>query len=47
VYGAAGTDVSILRYGDDEPQVLRGGVGAVLDSVRECWARGRVRRLAS
>lgn len=34
-------EVSVLRYGDEEPQVLRGGVGLVSDRLARCWARRR------
>jgi hypothetical protein len=40
VYGN-GTDVSVLRYDDEEPLVLRGGVGFVLELLQACWARRR------
>jgi hypothetical protein len=40
VYGT-GVDVSVLRYEDELPLVLRDGVGAVLDLMRACWARRR------
>jgi hypothetical protein len=38
-----GIDVSVLRIGDQEPVVLRGGVGTVPDLMRACWARRRSR----
>ena len=38
VVGNAGA-VSILRYGDGEPTVLRGGVGIVHERMVGCWAR--------
>jgi len=37
-----GIDVSVLRYGDEPPQVLRGGVGVVLELMLAIWARRRV-----
>jgi hypothetical protein len=40
VYGD-GVDVSVLRYDDEPPQVLRGGVGVVLELMLACWARRR------
>jgi hypothetical protein len=40
VYGA-GVDVSVLTYQDDEPQVLRDGVGVVVELMRACWSRRR------
>ncbi len=46
VYGD-GIDVSVLRQGADEPQLLRGGVGLVLDLMRSCWAQARTARTDS
>jgi hypothetical protein len=46
VYGN-GIDVTVLRYDDGEPQVLRGGVGVVLELLQACWARGRAVRTDS
>jgi hypothetical protein len=40
VYGA-GSDVSVVRYEDDEPLIMRDGVGVVLDLLRACWSRRR------
>ncbi len=40
VYGN-GVDVTVLRYEDEQPQVLRGGVGVVLELMLACWARRR------
>ena len=40
VYGA-GVDVSVLTYEGEEPQVLRDGVGVVVERMRACWARRR------
>jgi hypothetical protein len=40
VYGT-GVDVSVLTYEGDEPQVLRDGVGAVVELMRACWSRRR------
>ncbi|MDZ4825015.1 MAG: hypothetical protein SGJ13_00935 [Actinomycetota bacterium] len=39
--GDAGTDVTVLRQENDPPQVLRGGVGVVLDLLRACWSNRR------
>jgi hypothetical protein len=30
-------DVSVLRYGDGEPMVMRGGMGLVHDRMIRCW----------
>jgi hypothetical protein len=32
-------EVSVLRYADGEPQVLRGGVGLVHERLIDCWSR--------
>jgi hypothetical protein len=40
VYGA-GVDVTVLRYPGEAPQVIRGGVGVVLELMQACWARRR------
>jgi hypothetical protein len=32
-------DVSVLRYGDGSPTVLRGGVGLVHQRMVRCWSR--------
>ena len=32
-------DVSVLRYGDDSPTVLRGGVGLIHQRMVRCWSR--------
>jgi hypothetical protein len=37
--GGDGEEVSVLRYADGEPQVLRGGVGLVHERLINCWAR--------
>jgi hypothetical protein len=42
VGGENGEDVSVLRYADGEPQVLRGGVGVVPERLLHCWARRRL-----
>lgn len=42
VGGEDGEEVSVLRYADGEPQVLRDGVGVVHERLRHCWARRRV-----
>jgi hypothetical protein len=34
-----GVDVSVLRYGDGDPTVLRGGVGLVHQRLLRCWSR--------
>jgi hypothetical protein len=34
-----GEEVSVLRHGDDEPWLLRGGVGVVHERLLQCWAR--------
>jgi hypothetical protein len=46
VYGN-GVDVTVLRCDDAEPQLLRGGVGLVLDLMLSCWARARAARTDS
>ena len=42
VYGDDGREVSVLRYEDGEPQVMRGCFGPVVDRLRTCWASRRV-----
>ncbi|HZQ78674.1 MAG TPA: hypothetical protein VFE55_15165 [Acidimicrobiia bacterium] len=37
--GRDAVDVSVLRYGDARPTVLRGGVGVVHQRLLRCWAR--------
>lgn len=32
-------DVSVIRYGDGEPTVMRGGVGLVHQRLVRCWSR--------
>ena len=34
-----GVDVSVLRYGDGEPAVLRGGAGLIHLRLLRCWSR--------
>ncbi|HEY4410767.1 MAG TPA: hypothetical protein VGO87_12870 [Acidimicrobiia bacterium] len=34
-----GVDVSVLRYGDGEPTVLRGGAGLIHQRLLRCWSR--------
>jgi hypothetical protein len=34
-----GVDVSVLRYGDGAPTVLRGGVGLIHQRMLRCWSR--------
>ena len=34
-----GVDVSVLRYGDGSPTVLRGGVGLIHQRMLRCWSR--------
>lgn len=41
VGGEDGEEVSVLRYADGEPQILRGGVGVVHERLLHCWARRR------
>jgi len=43
VHGDDGTDVTVLRQDGDPPQVMRGGIGFVLDLMRACWANRRER----
>jgi hypothetical protein len=33
------TDISVLRYGDGAPTVLRGGVGLIHQRMLRCWSR--------
>lgn len=37
--GRDGVDVSVLRYGDGSPTVLRGGVGLIHQRMLRCWSR--------
>ena len=37
--GLDGVDVSVLRYGDGHPTVLRGGVGLIHQRMVRCWSR--------
>lgn len=37
--GHDGVDVSVLRYGDGTPTVLRGGVGLLHQRLLRCWSR--------
>jgi hypothetical protein len=37
--GHDGVDVSVLRYGDGVPAVLRGGVGLIHQRLVRCWSR--------
>ena len=37
--GHDGVDVSVLRYGDGSPTVLRGGVGLIHQRMLRCWSR--------
>ena len=37
--GHDGVDVSVLRYGDGAPTVMRGGVGLVHQRLLRCWSR--------
>jgi hypothetical protein len=46
VYGG-GIDVTVLRCDGGEPQVLRGGMGLVLERMQLCWARARAARTDS
>ena len=32
-------DVSVLRYGDGEPMVMRGGMGVIHERMVRCWSR--------
>jgi hypothetical protein len=32
-------DVSVLRYGDGSPTVMRGGIGLVHQRMLRCWSR--------
>lgn len=32
-------DVSVIRYGDGEPMVMRGGMGLIHDRMMRCWSR--------
>jgi hypothetical protein len=34
-----GVEISVLRYGDDTPTVLRGGVGLIHQRMLRCWSR--------
>ena len=37
--GRDGVDVSVLRYSDGAPTVLRGGVGVIHQRMLRCWSR--------
>ena len=37
--GHDGVEVSVLRYGDGSPTVLRGGVGLIHQRMLRCWSR--------
>jgi len=37
--GRDGVEVSVLRYGDGAPAVLRGGVGLIHQRLLRCWSR--------
>ena len=37
--GGDGEDVSVLRYGDGEAQVVRGAIGVVHERLLRCWRR--------
>jgi hypothetical protein len=37
--GRDAVDVSVLRYGDGRPTVLRGGIGVVHQRLLRCWSR--------
>jgi len=37
--GCDAVDVSVLRYGDGEPTVLRGGIGEIHQRLSRCWSR--------
>jgi hypothetical protein len=37
--GLDGVEVSVLRYGDGAPTVLRGGVGVIHQRMLRCWSR--------
>lgn len=39
VGGADGEEVSVLRFADDEPLILRGGMGVVHERLLRCWTR--------
>lgn len=34
-----GVEVSVLRYGDSAPTVLRGGIGLIHQRMLRCWSR--------
>ena len=34
-----GVDVSVLRYGDGSPTVMRGGIGLIHQRMLRCWSR--------
>lgn len=42
VGGEDGEEVSVVRFADDEPLILRGGVGVVHERLLRCWARRQV-----
>ncbi len=37
--GHDGVDVSVLRYSDGEPTVMRGGIGVIHERLLRCWSR--------
>lgn len=37
--GRDGVDVSVLRYSDGEPTVMRGGIGLIHERLLRCWSR--------
>jgi len=37
--GHDGVDVSVLRYSDGEPTVMRGGIGLIHERLLRCWSR--------
>jgi len=39
ISGDGGEDISVLRYEGEDPQVLRGAIGDVLDLMVACWSR--------
>jgi len=39
VGGEKGEDISVLRYADDEPTILRDGCGLVHEELQDCWFR--------
>lgn len=39
VIAGDGEDVSVLRYGNGDPQILRGAIGVVHECLLRCWRR--------